>query len=70
MKENISFIAISSNDVINYPDDSPELMKKLLAKEKFLIFHIYMMNLKKLLKVLMLHVHLIFSYTFTKKTCI
>ena len=32
-ENNISFIAISSNDVENYPDDSPELMK-LLAKEK------------------------------------
>ena len=32
-ENNISFIAISSNDVVNYPDDSPELMK-LLAKEK------------------------------------
>lgn len=28
----ISFIAISSNDIVNYPDDSPELMKKT-AKE-------------------------------------
>ena len=26
-ENNISFIAISSNDVVNYPDDSPELMK-------------------------------------------
>jgi len=32
-ENNVSFIAISSNDVENYPDDSPELMK-LLAKEK------------------------------------
>jgi len=31
--DEIKFIAISSNDVVNYPDDSPELMK-LLAKEK------------------------------------
>ena len=33
----ISFIAISSNDVINYPQDSPEKMKEmgLLAKFPF-----------------------------------
>ena len=34
-KENISFIAISSNDVINYPDDSPELMKKFAVNKNF-----------------------------------
>lgn len=26
-KKNISFVAISSNDIINYPDDAPEKMK-------------------------------------------
>lgn len=26
--KNVSFIAISSNDVINYPDDAPHLMRK------------------------------------------
>ena len=31
----ISFIAISSNDVVNYPEDSPELMKKLAEEKKF-----------------------------------
>ena len=64
-KENISFVAISSNDVINYPDDSPELMKKF-AVIKIFHFHIYLMKLKKLLRVLMQLVHLIFSYTTTK----
>ena len=34
-KENISFVAISSNDIINYPDDSPELMKKLAVNKNF-----------------------------------
>jgi peroxiredoxin len=34
-KENISFVAISSNDVINYPDDSPELMKKFAVNKNF-----------------------------------
>lgn len=32
MPKGISFVAISSNDVVNYPDDSPEKMK-LLAEE-------------------------------------
>ena len=31
----ISFIAISSNDIVNYPEDSPELMKKLAEEKKF-----------------------------------
>jgi peroxiredoxin len=35
--DGINFIAISSNDVINYPEDSPELMK-LNAKEYNFIF--------------------------------
>ena len=34
-KENISFVAISSNDVINYPDDSPDHMKKLAVNKNF-----------------------------------
>ena len=32
-QNDISTIAISSNDIDNYPDDSPELMKKI-AKDK------------------------------------
>jgi thiol-disulfide isomerase/thioredoxin len=32
IKKGVSFIAISSNDVANYPEDSPELMK-VLAEE-------------------------------------
>tara|TARA_B100001093_G_scaffold246381_1_gene235847 strand:+ start:1551 stop:2105 length:555 start_codon:yes stop_codon:yes gene_type:complete len=31
----ISFIAISSNDILNYPEDSPELMKKLAYDKNF-----------------------------------
>ena len=31
----IEFVAISSNDVINYPDDAPELMKKLAIDKSF-----------------------------------
>ncbi|MFY0624834.1 MAG: thioredoxin family protein [Reichenbachiella sp.] len=28
MSQGISFVAISSNDIVNFPEDSPELMKK------------------------------------------
>ena len=31
----VSFLAISSNDVKNYPDDSPDLMTKVAAEQKF-----------------------------------
>jgi len=34
-KRIFSFVAISSNDVINYPDDSPELMKKFAVNKNF-----------------------------------
>ena len=37
----IDFIAISSNDVINYPDDAPELMKKLAIDESFNFPYLY-----------------------------
>ena len=40
-KENISFIAISSNDVVNYPDDSPEHMKKLAINKNFSFPYLY-----------------------------
>jgi len=30
--ENVSFIAISSNDIVNYPQDSPEKMKETSAQ--------------------------------------
>lgn len=30
-KQGVSFVAISSNDVENYPDDSPELMKNSIG---------------------------------------
>ena len=33
--ENIKFIAISSNDVKNYPQDSPENMKKVAKSENY-----------------------------------
>ena len=40
-ENNISFIAISSNDVINYPDDAPELMKKLATDKSFNFPYLY-----------------------------
>lgn len=33
--KNISFIAINSNDIENYPDDSPENMQKLARQLNF-----------------------------------
>ena len=40
-KDEISFIAISSNDVINYPQDAPSLMKKLAFEKKFSFPYLY-----------------------------
>ncbi len=37
----ISFIAISSNDIVNYPEDSPELMIKLAEEKKFNFPYLY-----------------------------
>ena len=37
----ISFIAISSNDIVNYPEDSPELMRKLAEEKKFNFPYLY-----------------------------
>ena len=56
----VGFAAISSNDVENYPQDSPELMKS--SRRNYLIrSHIYMMKHKKLLK----HTMLLAPRTFT-----
>jgi len=40
-QEGINFVAISANDVVNYPQDSPELMKKLAKDEKFPFPYLY-----------------------------
>lgn len=40
-QKGISFIAISSNDILNYPDDSPELMKKVAIKEQYPFPYLY-----------------------------
>lgn len=37
----VNFIAISSNDVENYPEDAPELMKKLAHSESFPFPYLY-----------------------------
>ena len=40
-KDGINFIAISSNDVINYPEDSPELMKINAQEYNFIFPYLY-----------------------------
>ena len=40
-KKGIQFIAISSNDIINYPQDAPHLMKELAQKENFPFPYLY-----------------------------
>jgi len=40
-EKGVSFIAISSNDVENYPQDSPELMKTLVEQEGFNFPYLY-----------------------------
>ena len=37
----INFIAISSNDVINYPQDSPQLMKEMALENNFNFPYLY-----------------------------
>ena len=41
-KNEIDFVAISSNDVINYPDDAPELMKKIAIDKSFNFPYLYL----------------------------
>lgn len=41
MSSGISFIAISSNDVINYPQDSPDLMKETALQEGYSFPYLY-----------------------------
>ncbi len=40
-KKGISFIAISSNDIENYPQDSPELMREIAKKENYSFPYLY-----------------------------
>lgn len=37
----IGFVAVSSNDVANYPDDSPQLMKQLAERKQFPFPYLY-----------------------------
>ena len=39
--EGIGFIAISSNDVVNYPEDAPDLMKKIARQLKYPFPYLY-----------------------------
>ena len=39
--QGIGFVAISSNDVENYPDDSPEKMKELAQSKEFPFSYLY-----------------------------
>ena len=41
MAKGISFVAISSNDVVNYPQDGPEFMKIHAAKEGYPFPYLY-----------------------------
>ena len=40
-KGKINILAISSNDIINYPQDSPKMMKKLAISKKFNFPYLY-----------------------------
>ena len=41
LAKGIGFAAISSNDVVNYPDDSPELMKKVAVQQNYPFPYLY-----------------------------
>ena len=41
LPKGIGFVAISSNDVENYPDDRPDLMKELALEENFPFPYLY-----------------------------
>ena len=59
LKHSINTIAIMSNDVINYPDDSFDNMK-IFSDNINLIFRIFMMKHKKWQEIIMLFVLQIF----------
>lgn len=40
-KKGIAFIAISSNDIVNYPQDAPDLMKKVALVEDYTFPYLY-----------------------------
>lgn len=41
MSKGIGFVAISSNDIVNYPDDRPELMRQLALELSFPFPYLY-----------------------------
>lgn len=41
MSKGIGFVAISSNDIVNYPDDRPELMRQLAHELSFPFPYLY-----------------------------
>jgi peroxiredoxin len=41
ISKGVSFVAISSNDAVNYPDDSPEKMKEVAARLKYPFPYLY-----------------------------
>lgn len=41
LDKGVSFVAISSNDVENYPDDAPDLMTKVAAEQNFPFPYLY-----------------------------
>ena len=40
-KDDLDFVAISSNDIVNYPEDSPEKMKELAIELGFFFPNLY-----------------------------
>lgn len=40
-KKNISFVAINSNDIVNYPDDAPDKMKEIADKFGYSFPYLY-----------------------------
>lgn len=41
LSNGINCIAISSNDIVNYPEDAPNLMQKLISEEGFIFPYLY-----------------------------
>ena len=59
--DKVSFVAISSNDVINYPEDSPEKMRELWIRLGFLS-PTFTMRLKMLQKHFKLNAHRVYLF--------
>lgn len=57
----VSFVAISSNDIENYPEDSPQLMRQVAI----ILLCIFMIQHKKRQRLSKSLVHLIFMFSTT-----